>query len=116
MKRKEQAKYWDTIVEAFKDSGQSISTWCRNNEVKEHQLRYRLNRTHGHSATLAPKSRSSQLNNWVGLELSPIKPKNNPCLTIQMGNITIEIPEGYDGTSLQQVLKILGVGCAGDLC
>ncbi|WP_425357516.1 IS66 family insertion sequence element accessory protein TnpA [Lentibacillus jeotgali] len=31
---------WQARYEAWEESGQSIARWCRNQEVKDHQLHY----------------------------------------------------------------------------
>ncbi len=32
---------WTELINDFKTSGQSMATWCHNNNLKVHQLTYR---------------------------------------------------------------------------
>ncbi len=44
MTQVERREIWRERVSAFRESGQSVAAWCREQELKEHQMRYWLRR------------------------------------------------------------------------
>lgn len=86
---------WETRLEAFRASGQSVAQWCREQEIPAHQLRYRLQKE---SATLP----SSQ---WVALPRA--SQPTNAGVSLQVGSIAVHVQSGFDPAVLAEVLRAL---------
>jgi hypothetical protein len=50
MNRQASLDSWPELINNFQSSGQSMVFWCRNNNLKVHQLTYRLQKTKETSA------------------------------------------------------------------
>ncbi len=92
----EQPVDWAERIAQFQASGQSAASWCRENNIKVYQLRYRLQRENGKGN--GPDAR------W--LPLLPDEP-NSPALLIKVGTATIEVTPGFDPALLRAVVRAL---------
>jgi len=95
-KQSEQSVDWAERIAQFQASGQSAAAWCRENNIKDHQLRYRLHRINGRESE--PGAR------W--LPLLPDEP-NSPTLLIKVGTAAIEVTPGFDPALLRAVVRAL---------
>lgn len=92
----EQPIDWNEHIEQFQASGQSAAAWCRENNIKVHQLRYRLHR--------ANNKENRTGTSW--LPLPPDEP-NRPALLIKVGAAAIEVTPGFDPALLRAVVRAL---------
>jgi len=96
MTKEEQQTTWVARIAAFKASGQSVPKWCAANNIKPHQLRYRLKKE-AHVPTGAPTW-------WLPLNLSD--PEPSP-ISIKVGQAVIEVQPGFDPKLLLNVVSTL---------
>jgi hypothetical protein len=93
----EQPVDWAGCIAQYQASGQSAAAWCRENNIKVHQLRYRLHRANN-------KSENGSGTSW--LPLLPDEP-NRPALLIKVGTAAIEVTLGFDPALLRAVVRAL---------
>ena len=99
MTQAERKMMWQKRVAAFKESGQSTTSWCKENNVKVHQLRYWLRKEKQTQDTPATETCS-----WLPLD---IKESESSSLTIHIGQAAIEVKPGYDPQLLLDVVTTL---------
>ncbi len=99
--RQEQRKEWEERISTYKASGLSMKAWCAANDVKVHQLYYRLGRRR------VVKSSDSQP---VWLEVTPDLDSQSQGLCVRVGKAIIEIRPGFDERLLVSVVRALA-GC-----
>jgi len=87
---------WATRVAEFQASGQSVSAWCAEQQVKPHQLRYWLKK-HSQAVGNVPTQ-------WLSLNLRDLA---NPPLVIRIGQATVEVRPGFDPDLLRDVVRAL---------
>lgn len=91
---KEQAD-WSELIKDYQASGLSAAAWCRENNLKPHQLHYRLDKAKGKKKA-APK--------WLPLESA--KPETES-IKIKIGPATIEVNPGFNPSLLAAVVRTL---------
>ena len=96
MSKQNEQPDWVKRITQFQASGMSIAAWCRENNVKVHQLRYRLYKEAGKKNK--PKAR------W--LPLLPEVPETS-ALLIKVGPAGIEVRPGFDPNLLRTVVRTL---------
>lgn len=96
MSRVEQQSFWSNMVAIFRASGQSVSAWCIEQDVKPHQLRYWLRKE---QASINTKT------SWLPLDLNEAALQTS--LSIKVGRVTIEVRPGFDPKLLLDVVKTL---------
>lgn len=94
---------WEDRIVSFKASGQSAKTWCALNNVKLHQLRYRLGRVKtSKTDSLTPPM-------WVRAEAAEISPGAG--LLVKVGKAVVEVKTGFDPKLLLDVVLALTATC-----
>jgi len=91
---KEQAD-WSELIKEYRASGLSAAAWCRENNLKLHQLRYRLDKA---------KDKKKAAPKWLPLEAA--EPETET-LKIQIGPATIEVKPGFNPAMLAAVVRTL---------
>ena len=94
-KQNEQAD-WAKCISQFQASGMSMAAWCRENNIKVHQLRYHLYKETGKKNTAKAR--------W--LPLLPDQPEISGLL-IKVGPASIEVRPGFDPNLLRTVVRTL---------
>lgn len=82
---------WTRWLKEQKESGLSISAWCKNNHIKTGRFFYWKNR-------VFPKKEK--------ITFTEIKIKASP-ITIESGNLSIRIDPGCDLMVLKDILSVL---------
>ncbi len=96
---------WDARLDAFTASGLSVSRWCREHDVPEHQLRYWLKkRTSSRRSSIKTHDTG-----WVALQTmgQPLMPG----ISLRIGPISVDIQQGFDATVLVDVIRTLLQEC-----
>ncbi len=91
---KEQAD-WSELIKGYQASGLSAAAWCRENNLKPHQLCYRLDKA---------KDKKKAAPKWLPLESSEPEAES---IKIKIGPATIEVNPGFDPTLLAAVVRTL---------
>ncbi len=97
-------KTWYERVNAFNQSGQSQSEWCKQNKLNLRTFNYWYT-----------KLKKQSMENSDSVSWLPIKVVNSSKspipLKILVGSATVEVTEGFDPKLLAEVIKVLGAIC-----
>jgi len=96
----EKSKLWSKHVLAYQNSGLPAPEWCKKNNIILGRLRYWVSKFN--------KENNHQQTEWISLN-QPSIPSSIPSIKIQTGNISIEIPDGFQPETLNSVFKVLGI-------
>ena len=99
MTNAELRKDWEIRVATFKSSGQSIRKWCVAQDVKEHQLRYWLQKVGSPKFNLLPST------SWASVEIDKQSETSRSLLLVNVGQVTIEVKAGFDTALLAEVVN-----------
>jgi len=88
---------WPELINNFQESGLSAAAWCRENNLKPHQLYYRLDKANGKKQA-EPK--------WLALDEPEVS-----TIIINIGPATIEVNPGFDPALLAAVVRTLQSIC-----
>ena len=90
MSKQQLHQIWSARVAEFKASGQSVTAWCAEQDLKPHQLRYWLRKDR----------ESGKPTEWI-----PLNSGNNTgaAVTIRIGQVVVEVHPGFDPTLLLSV-------------
>ena len=99
MTKEERKKMWQKRVAAFKESGQSVLSWCKDNDVKAHQLRYWLRKEKQNQ-----ENPSTEICSWLPLDLQG---SNSSSLTIYIDQVSVEVKPDFDPQLLLDVVTTL---------
>lgn len=94
VQRTELREAWQERVATFRASGQPVSTWCADNGVKEHQLRYWLSKFGAEPAQ-------------TEAQFIPVHLQDSYPLAIHIGPFVVEVTPGYNPDLLRNVLRTL---------
>ena len=101
MTRKELRTKWQARIKEFRKSGQSVPAWCKENNVKVHQLRYWLRK----ETQKQVESTTDKTCSWLPLDLNQSDTEST--LTIHVGQASIEVRPGFDPQLLLDVVNTL---------
>jgi len=87
---------WAVRLTEFDASGQSIAKWCKERDLKPHQLQYRLDKRRRTAKASVPQ--------WVSLEP---KDASTPPIILKIGQVTVEVRPGFDQTLLRDLVGTL---------
>lgn len=93
MSKQELRRIWSARVTEFKASGQSVPAWCKEQDLKPHQLRYWLRKDR----------ESSKPPEWIPLNLGD----SETAVTLRVGQVAVDVRPGFDPTLLRSVVKTL---------
>jgi len=95
MSRQTSHENWSELIKDYRSSGQSMVTWCHNNNLKVHQLTYRLQK--------AKETTANKTTSWL-----PVNLNSDAALTIKIGNYAVIIKDDFDPVLLKKVVLTLG--------
>lgn len=97
---------WKERVSAYKESGQSVRSWCKDNDLKEYQLRYWLEKY-----DLQEKKKHVD-KKWILVDVKEIPPAHkDSVITVKIGQAIMEVKPGFDPVLLKNVVQALNVKC-----
>ena len=82
MSKQANSENWTELINDFQASGQSMAAWCRNNNLKVHQLTYRLRK--------AKEASAAKTTNWLPIDLG-----TETALTIKVGPYARRFFQGF---------------------
>ncbi len=94
--KKELHSLWEERIRSYRASGQSLSEWCTENQVKPPRLRHWL-RKFEYSEDAHPTS-------WLTLSTEEGKQRS---ITVRVGRAEIDVPPGFDRQLLAEIIGIL---------
>jgi len=89
--REQKRILWEERIAAFRASGQTVSGWCREQDVSEHQMRYWLRRILPKHAKAQESATSSR---WVQVDGQENTAGSG--ISLHIGNITLDVEPGFD--------------------
>jgi hypothetical protein len=97
MNKKKSKDEWFELVEAFKASGLTLTTWCKEKCISKSSIYPYLKKYDSQNNYVEPQ--------WVALPIN----KNNEAttLSLKVGSVTLDIKNGYDKDALADVLSLL---------
>lgn len=99
---------WITRITAYKQSGQTMKAWCREQDVTLDQLKYWLQKLKSETG----ESDSSTPTSFVPLALHESLPvPTSTSLRLQVGIVHIEVNVGFDPGLLRNVVAALRTSC-----
>ena len=93
MSRQASHENWTELISNYQASGQSMAAWCRNNNLKVHQLTYRLQKA---------KEKSAAAASWLPVDLG-----TEAALTVKVGPYAVIVKDDFDPVLLKKVLVTL---------
>jgi len=96
---------WKVRVDNFKKSGQSMSGWCKENDLKVHQLRYWLEKYD------LQQQANSVGSKWVSVEVKDKDVYKDRVISVRIDQAIIELKPGFDPELLRDVIVALNVKC-----
>ncbi len=106
MKKQMKWQEWSQMVTACRNSGMKIKDWCEQNEINLKTYYYRQRRVFDtvKDTSLVP-SRPKE-----AVEFAPLRPEHRHvtnAVTLHLSDCTLEIPEGYDHSSLRAIIQAI---------
>ncbi|RAK14931.1 hypothetical protein B0I26_1284 [Anoxybacillus vitaminiphilus] len=94
---------WKDRLEAYASSGLTKTAFCRKHDIPYHQFYYWMQKLQSAS------SLTTSTVQWMTVDVSSSKEieSSQTPLRLQVGNVTIEVVEGFNERLLRQVVKVL---------
>jgi hypothetical protein len=106
MTRSEQRQEWETRTKDLQSSGQTIPAWCAINNLRVHQVRYRLRKLKRES--LSTVNTAPQ---WLSINIKEFNAECRQPLLIKVGTAVIEVQPGFNPELLRDVVRTLNATC-----
>lgn len=98
----ERKQMWQDRINAYRSSGEtSVKAWCKQNQVGHQSMYSWMKRLDTEATPVA-----SPLTRWVAID-SFNSIEETSTLTVKVGNVSIEIKEGFNPSLFNEVLQIL---------
>lgn len=103
----EYRKQWEARVAEFRASGQSVTEWCKERDLKPHQLWAWLRRFKPANELVDPMQ-----SKWVAIEIGrPGMLDSTDELLVKVGKAVIEVKPGFNPALLAEVVHSLSSLC-----
>lgn len=109
MTLKEKRIEWKAQYNAWKESGQSIAEWCRNQEITVHQMYYWVQRfEQGDHSTETPAETK-----WLPIQVDeePFPSSDQGPVLLHFESISVEVRPGANMSLLSDVIHVLQSQC-----
>jgi len=91
---------WEQRLAEHETSGKSITAWCKEHLIRENQFYYWRKKL---SKNQVGDNRPIK---WLSLEAEQAKLSPGP-IAVHVGQVTVEIKQGFDPQLLRQIVKVL---------
>lgn len=98
-------KEWEGRISDFTSSGQSGAAWCAANQINLHQFYYWKKRLMSENQT------GSQSPDWVTFEVGNLSRDSSDHIRVRVGEVIIEVSQGFDSDLLLNVIQTLRASC-----
>ncbi len=102
MSREEVRMQWKSRIEEFRESGQTAAEWCRVHSLNVTQFRRWI---HRFPAQYASENNPSTIR-WLSAQTVDAA-IHVPTITVNIGEVHIEVRDGFSATLLRQVVQAL---------
>ncbi|GAB3809112.1 IS66 family insertion sequence element accessory protein TnpA [Virgibacillus kimchii] len=99
---------WEARYDAWKDSGQSVAEWCRDHEIKAHQMYYWIQRFENQE-NLSEQEPTQWL--AVQVEEENISSKGEGPIFIHFDALSVEVRPGANVGLLSDIIHVLRNQC-----
>ena len=96
-----QLKQWEQMVQSRKESGLTISKWCKENNMNPKTYYYRLRKVREASFKETETHEIVQISDDTEQNLQKEK------IEILWGNLKISVPDNFKRKTLQKILEVL---------
>ena len=104
-------KQWASVIRECHNSGMTVSSWCRENNVHEKQFYYWQRRVRVETYRTLEKTESEKQTNFVQLPVAIDSSKNStsfmPDMVVHIGNNVLELSNTVSEELLSKVLKVM---------
>ncbi|WP_164667672.1 IS66 family insertion sequence element accessory protein TnpA [Virgibacillus doumboii] len=94
---------WKARYDDWKESGQSIAEWCRDQEIKVHQMYYWVQRFE--RDVISPETETTETQ-WLTVQVDDYAEDQGP-IFIHVDTISVEVRPGANVQLLSDVIHIL---------
>ncbi|WP_025434850.1 IS66 family insertion sequence element accessory protein TnpA [Peptoclostridium acidaminophilum] len=95
---------WEQRLAQYEASGQSVTTWCKEQTIRENQFYYwrKKLRTDKDEKTQPPVQ-------WLPLDLQLSKQVSpvGDLITVHIGKAAVELRKGFDQSLLREIIQVL---------
>ena len=109
--REYRASQWAGIIKECRDSGQTIRSWCDENGIGEKSYYYWQRRLRENACQVLEQSSTPGLPAFAEVSISRASNPEAIAVTLRMGEITAEIHNRADPTTLEAVIRTLKILC-----
>ena len=95
VKREEQAQEWSARIQACRESGMSVSAWCRENGIAVKTYYYHLRKLR------------EKLCEQIPVAVTEISENMDSVITVSSGDIRVEIHTGALAEGIEAVIRAL---------
>lgn len=97
---------WKTHYDAWKESGKSVAEWCRDQEIKVHQMYYWVQRFERDETS--PESETSNTQ-WLTVQADDesFSSEGQEPIFIHVGSISVEVRPGANVGLLYDIVHVL---------
>ena len=103
MSQDERKQMWRQRIEAYKISGEpSVKAWCNQNKIGLQSMYKWMRRLELEATDVAPSSTQ-----WISFESTNAFEYTSSILIVKIGDVSIEIKEGFNRSLFNEVIQIL---------
>jgi len=97
---------WKTRYDSWKASGQGIAEWCRDQDIKVHQMYYWVRRFERDMISPEPKTSETQ---WLAVQVEDdmLSSEGQDPIFIHFGAISVEVRPGANVGLLSDIIHVL---------
>ncbi len=97
------ADLWKKRLVEYKDSGKSITAWCKGQGLTEGQYHYWRRKLGSEPAMI------NQPVKWVAVNMDVVTEEGKPAdpITVHIGQFLVEVKPGFDENLLRNIFKVL---------
>ena len=100
------AERWRQHIDAYKTSGLTRKAYCRKHRLNIHQMDYWRKRLKQGATDSSPKKQNDFIRVQVKEDTLP-----DSCIKLHIGQVSVEVPDGFDSEHLKNILRVLGAAC-----
>ncbi|MEQ6389265.1 IS66 family insertion sequence element accessory protein TnpB [Bacillaceae bacterium S4-13-58] len=105
MTKDEKRIEWKSRVESWKQSGLSVSKWCKEHDLKDYQMHYWIKKF---DPEMKRGKRQSSNTQWLAVQVADeTESVARGNILIHVGEISVEVQPGVDSKLLTDVIRAL---------
>jgi len=109
--REYRASVWAEHIRECRGSGQSIRSWCVEHGVNEKSFYYWQRRFREQACQVLVQDPIPALPSFAEISIEQAKEPEDIAVTLKIGNLTAEIHNGAEATTIEAVVRILKQLC-----